>query len=267
MIKKTKSDFSVLDRYEASLCIFHPRPDSAYSSNRGAGENFMIPVENDIGIGGCFHMSSTTAPNILFFHGNGEIVSDYDELGPVYNKMGINFIPVDYRGYGRSGGTPTVSSMMLDCHVIFEFIKKMLIEKKCTGPLFIMGRSLGSASALELAGHFETETDGLVIESGFAFSKPLLRLLGIDVDAIGFTESKGFDNIDKIAGYLKPLLVIHAECDNIIPFSDGRALFEACRSSQKELVMIPKAGHNDIFMTGFSDYMNGIKKFVFKEFS
>lgn len=266
MTEKRENDFSVLDRPEILQCIFHPRPDSSYSvMGTGNGESFMIPVAEDVQIGACFHMASTAGPNILYFHGNGEIVSDYDQFGPVYNRMGINFIPVGYRGYGRSDGTPTVSSMMLDCHRIFEFVKEMLEEKKCSGPLFIMGRSLGSASALELAEHFEAEIDGLIIESGFAFAKPLLRLMGVNVDAIGFMEDKGFCNVDKIIGFCKPLLIIHAEYDYVIPFSDGRVLFEKCASSQKKLLMIPEAGHSDIFMIGLSDYMNAVNKFVLKQ--
>jgi alpha-beta hydrolase superfamily lysophospholipase len=75
----------------------------------------LIAVEPGVDVGARFHMAANTGVNILFFHGNGEIVSDYDELGPVYNQMGINFLAIDYRGYGRSTGQPTVSAMMKDC--------------------------------------------------------------------------------------------------------------------------------------------------------
>ena len=80
----------------------------------------------DMVVGGRFHMAEKSAPNILFFHGNGEMVADYDEMGPLYNRIGINFLPVDYRGYGRSTGQPTITAMMRDCHVIFDFAKKWL---------------------------------------------------------------------------------------------------------------------------------------------
>ena len=66
-----------------------------------------------------------------------------------------------------------------------------------------MGRSLGSASALELAWAHKTDIDALVIESGFALAAPLLRLLGVDTEAIGFSEEKGFRNIDKIRAFDK----------------------------------------------------------------
>lgn len=59
-------------------------------------------------------LQKKNAPTLLFFHGNGEIVEDYDDIAQIYLKLGINFLPVDYRGYGRSTGSPTVTAMMRD---------------------------------------------------------------------------------------------------------------------------------------------------------
>jgi fermentation-respiration switch protein FrsA (DUF1100 family) len=200
-----------------------------------------------------------SAPNLLFFHGNGEIVADYDEMGPLYNRMGINFLAVDYRGYGRSTGEPTITAMMRDCHLIFEFTLKWLKNKGYPGPLLGMGRSLGSASALELASHYKDRTSGLIIESGFAYAGPLLRLLGINPEAMGFKEEKGFRNLEKIKTWDKPALILHAELDHIIPFSDGEALYHACPAPDKTLLKVRGANHNDIFIRGFDDYMNAVK--------
>jgi len=176
--------------------------------------------------------------------------------------MNINFLPVDYRGYGRSTGKPSVTAMMRDCHVIFDFSKKWLKENNCTGPFIPMGRSLGSASVLELAQHYKSEINGLIVESGFAYAGPLLRLLGVNTQAMGFKEEQGFRNIDKIQPFDKPTLIIHAEKDHIIPFSDGQALYDACNSPDKTFLKIPGANHNDIFMRGLSEYMAGVEAFV-----
>ena len=225
-------------------------------------KDICIPVGEEIFIGARFHLAGKEAPNILFFHGNGEIVSDYDDLGPVYNRMGINFLPVDYRGYGRSGGEPTVSSMMRDCLTIYDFTRKWLSDNGCTGPFIVMGRSLGSASALELASRHEDNIDGLIIESGFAFAEPLLRLLGLDLRNLNFVESKGFRNLDKIKQFRRPVLIIHAEFDHIIPYSDALQFHRASPSADKTLLKIPGANHNDIFFRGLTEYMSAIKSFV-----
>jgi fermentation-respiration switch protein FrsA (DUF1100 family) len=264
-----KIDYSVLDRPEVLMFLFHPRAESGASfkpaepqSSPADSSDVMIPVADGVAIGARFHLAGPSAANILFFHGNGEIVADYDELGGVYNQMGINFLAVDYRGYGRSSGKPTVSAMMQDCHTIFEFVRHWLQDNGLRGPIILMGRSLGSASALELAAAYRTAIDGLIIESGFAYAGPLLQLLGIDPAALGFKEEKGFGNIAKIKKFDKPTLIIHAEYDHIIPFSDGRALYEACPAADRTLLKIPGANHNDIFMRGLQQYLAAVGKLV-----
>ena len=254
-------DYSVLDRPEVLQYLFHPRSQMTGSTPES---DILIPVDDGVAIGARLHLTKKQAPNIVFFHGNGEIVSDYDELGPMYNRMGVNFVPVDYRGYGRSTGTPTVSAMMSDCHVIFDFIAKWLGENGYTGSLIVMGRSLGSASAIELAVSHKHDVTGLIIESGFAYVEPLLKLLGIDTARLGFKEAEGFRNIDKIKTFDKPTLIIHAAFDHIIPFSDGQALFDNCSAGDKTLLKIPDANHNDIFLRGLADYLAAVKTLIGK---
>jgi len=270
MIDISKIDYSVLDRPEVLHFLFHPRPEPPLSPAQAADstglipheKDILIPVEEEVVIGARFHMAEKSGANLLFFHGNGEIVADYDELGPVYNQMGVNFLAVDYRGYGRSTGKPTVSAMMRDCHIIFEFVQNWLRQNNFHGPILLMGRSLGSASVLELAAAWGDSTDGLIVESGFAYATPLLQLLGIDLEALGFKEEKGFRNIDKIRNFNKPTLIIHAEFDHIIPFSEGEALYNASSSPDKTFLKIPGANHNDIFMRGLQEYLAAVKNIV-----
>jgi len=264
MPRKTHTDYSALDRPEVLMFLFHPRKTTGPVDGGGRFQEILIPVEGDVHVGARFHMAHAKGPTILFFHGNGEIVSDYDDIGPMFNQLGINFIAADYRGYGCSGGSPTVSAMMADCHQIFNFADTWKVENGFIGPLIVMGRSLGSASALELAAACSDRIDGLVIESGFAWAGPLLRLLGVDPDRIGFDESGGFANVDKIRTFVKPTVIIHAEFDHIIPFSDGKALFEASGADDKVLVKIPGANHNDIFMRGLDRYLEAVSSLAEK---
>jgi pimeloyl-ACP methyl ester carboxylesterase len=254
------SDYTRFDHPAISSFLFYPRPEENQSLAGDTIVELSIPVEDDIVIGGKLFIAGTESPSILFFHGNGEIVIDYDDLGPLYINLGINFIPVDYRGYGRSGGNPGVSSMMKDCHVIFDHIRRWLQEQNFIGKFIIMGRSLGSASALELAATRQTDIDGLIIDSGFAYAIPLLRVIGINPDGLGLREEEGFRNLDKITQFRKPTLVIHAEKDRIIPYSDGRALFDASPAEHKHMVTIKDADHNTIFMHGLREYLTAVRK-------
>lgn len=264
------ADFSGLDRPEILMVLFHPRRDYGTPPGRppktATGtprvQDILIPVESDDVLGARFHLGGPGHANLLFFHGNGEIAADYDEIGPFYNRIGVNFLAVDYRGYGRSTGHPTVAAMMRDSHTVLRFAAGWLARNGFTGPLVPMGRSLGSASAIELASAYPERVAGLIVESGFAFAGPLLQLLGADPVGIGFREESAFRHIEKIGRFRKPVLVIHAEFDHIIPFSDGRALFDACPSPAKTLLKIPGANHNDILARAFENYLSAIQRFT-----
>ena len=262
LIDISKIDYSAFDNPLITASLFYPRPERGASISVGSVESILIPVGEDVVTGARIYSAGIRAANILFFHGNGEIVADYNDMGVLYNDIGINFLPADYRGYGLSTGRPTVTTMMRDCHVIFDYMKKWLRDKGYTGPFIVMGRSLGSASALELASHYKDEIDGLIIESGFAYAGPLFRLLGIEMEAMGINEEQGFRNIDKIRGFDKPTLIIHAEYDHIISFSEGRLLFEVCPAHEKKFLKIPGANHNDIFFHGMSSYLESVKWLV-----
>ncbi|RPJ69785.1 MAG: alpha/beta hydrolase [Desulfobacteraceae bacterium] len=253
-------DYTRLDRPEVLRVLFHPRGEVGRRQAPPGATDVLIPTADGCRIGGTFHTTHPSTPNLLFFHGNGEIAADYDDLGPIYNRLGLNFLAVDYRGYGRSTGSPTITAMMQDCHAIFAFTCNWLTAEGFTGPVIVMGRSLGSASALELASRHKERIAGLVVESGFAFAAPLLRLLGIDPQAIGFNEADGFGNIEKIRDWNKPALIIHAEFDHIIAFSEGEALYHACPSPEKRLLKIPGADHNDILYRGFDAYLSAVKE-------
>ncbi|MGO9136799.1 MAG: alpha/beta hydrolase [Syntrophales bacterium] len=264
MVDISETDYSSFDSPMISASLFYPRPEWGAAADDETVESILIPVEKDVVVGARLHMAGAEAATIIFFHGNGEIVADYDDLGIVYADMGINFFPVDYRGYGRSTGRPTVTAVMRDCHTVFAYVKKRLKEKGYSGPIIVMGRSLGSAPALELAFHYGAEIDGLIIDSGFAYAGPLLLLFGIDMQALGISEGQGFRNLDKIRSFDKPTLVIHAEFDHIIPFSEGRLLFEASPSRHKKFLKVAGANHNDIFSHGIAAYLESIKWLVDK---
>jgi len=253
-------DYSIFDRPEIVSLLFHPRPGHSLSGPLPGVLELVIPVAPDTCLAAKLHTADLAGPVILFFHGNGEIVSDYDELGRIYTGMGINFLVVDYRGYGRSTGLPTVSGMMQDCHEVFAYVKKELKEKGYSGPLIVMGRSLGSASAIELAAAYEDEINGLIIESGFAYLMPLLQLIGVNTEALGLYAENELQYTVKIQQFKRPVLFIHAEHDHIIPFSDAEALFASCCSIDKTLIKIPEADHNTIFAKGMEVYIKAVKE-------
>jgi hypothetical protein len=262
MIDLAVMDYAAFDRPEILQVVFHPRKEWGAAPAGSALQDLTIVVDEGIVVGARFHTASKTAATILFFHGNGEIAADYDDLGPIYTRMGINFLAADYRGYGRSTGTPTITAMMRDCHAIYAFVRDLLCKSDFTGPFIVMGRSLGSASALELAAAYPDDIDGLILESAFAHLGPLLRRLGVNLEAFGFSEERGLGHLAKIGRFSRPTLIIHAERDHIIPWAEAQALHNASPAATRTLVAIRNAGHNDIFHQGLTTYMSAVKQFA-----
>ena len=255
-----QQDYSALDTPEILSFIFYPRGD--YTRTPTNASDHSIPVDNDASISCRFYTHSQGSPSIIYFHGNGEVVSDYDYIAPMYGELGINLFVADYRGYGASGGRPTFSNMAADAHVIFKAFVDILRQGKYSNSIFVMGRSLGSISAIEIAYYHQEQMKGLIIESGFATIAKLLSLLGFPAKSLG-VEDVEFPNLAKIRKVTVPTLIIHGEYDNIIPFTEGEALFNNVATKDKRLLIIPGATHNDIMWVGMEHYLGAIKEFVF----
>ena len=255
-------ELEALDRPEILQFIFYPRrdfSDKSASSNVIAGS---IPVDETVSVSYCFYASENNSPNILFFHGNGEIASDYEPIGSIYNQIGLNLFVADYRGYGSSGGKPTLSNMIKDANPIFEGFKQVLKEKGFSGNLFIMGRSLGSASAIEIAAHYQSQLSGLIIESGFTNVYSLFKYLGFPLKSLGVDVPRTPYSIKLIRNISLPTLIIHGEYDQIVPVEEGKELFETIAAKDKSLEIIPGVDHNTIMSGGMQQYLQALQDFI-----
>jgi len=250
-----------LDAPEVSKHLFYPRATPKTELPPGAAD-IDIEVTPGITIGCRLFTADKDAPTIMFFHGNGEIVSDYDDIGPVYARQNINFMVTDYRGYGWSGGSPTFTSILADSHVLYETLKQYLADNGYSPALFIMGRSLGSACAIELASTYDDEIKGLIIESGFAETLPLAKTLGITMEGVDITEEQTFNNGVKIADVSKPTFLLHGQLDTLIPLWQAEKLHAECGARSKELQVVPGADHNSLIAVGGMYYFQAIKQFV-----
>ena len=165
--------------------------------------------------------------------------------------------------FRSSGGRPSFSSMVADSHRIFEGFSAILRDGNHSGRVFVMGRSLGSVSAIELASCYQDRVSGLIIESGFASTVRLMTRLGFPKEYLGIKDF-GFPNLSKIRTVALPTLIIHAERDSLIPLEEAEDLFENVATEEKRLVIIPEADHNDIMMADMPTYFRAIEEFVFR---
>lgn len=254
--------YSLLDSPDLIRYIFYPRKD--WTEPPPGATDHLVSVEGDLSVACRFYRVESASASFLFFHGNGEVASDYDWIAPIYNSEGISLFVADYRGYGLSGGTPTFSSMVADSHFVFHYFRNLLTASSDGGPLFVIGRSLGSECALELAAKYPEDIRGLILESGSANPGRLLRRFSIPVppDALEDLERASLERVNSIN---LPVLVVHGEYDDLIPVSHAIDFYENVGAKDKKLVIIPVAGHNDIMLVGMKQYFSAISQFVSRQ--
>jgi hypothetical protein len=152
--------------------------------------------------------------------------------------------------------------MMTDCHAILDEVSSWRHKHGYTGKLLVMGRSLGSAPAIELAWAHPDLVDALLIDSGFAFTLPLLETIGVDVAAVGISEDDGFHNLDKIKKISMPTYIIHGQNDEIIALTNAMELIAESIAYQKEFQTVPRAGHNTIMTAAGAMYYDVMGRFI-----
>ena len=244
---------SVFDSQAFNANLFFPRQDNA-STPRNS-DNIQVDVGHGVIVHVRRHPSPKSQVSLLFFHGNGEIVSDYDNLAEHFNALGVELIVTDFRGYGRSSGFPTLRSTLEDAHIVFDQLKSIgkFKEKVC-----IMGRSLGSAPTLELCAK-RSDIAACILESGYADPIPLVERRGLKIDKTTPEEDALFNNSEKIRMVRCPLLIMHGAEDALIFPHEAKLNYDNAGSEMKNLKILQGVGHNDM-MTSDS-YFISLKRF------
>ncbi len=245
-----------LDDPRLGSAIFFPRPDMPYGPPAPGASDRMVEAPGGALLRLREYPGPDGAPPMLFFHGNGETARDYDALVASYQDLPVRLVIAEYRGYGPSTGRPSLSTFLDDAHVALDVVSP------AGSPVVVMGRSLGSAPAIELAASCPDRVAALIVESGFARIVPLLELLGVPATHVGITEEHGPGNLRKMASVAQPTLVLHAEHDEIISIRDAELLHGACADPDAEFVRVPNAGHNDIQMRAGVSYFEAIGRLL-----
>jgi len=255
-----------LDNPQITSNLFYPRRATPQKSPDGAWHDGTIEVEDGIKVGYRFFVRKPDSPVLLFFHGNGEVASDYVYFYKDYQDWaGVSLLVVDYRGYGWSTGRTLTSKMLPDAKVVLDKLPVIFEESNVDTdvPLFVKGRSLGSAPAIYLGLVAPEKFKGMIIESGYADAPSLFRRLGIPIiDNYKKDDTLPIANAEKIKRIQLPLLVIHGSEDNIIPVEHGKTLHTNSPTEDKRLVVITGAGHNNLIGTALKTYFSAIDEFV-----
>lgn len=202
---------------------------------------------------------------ILFFGGDSFHIDDFgDELAGILVPLRTNMFMVDYRGYGRSGGTPTIAALKSDVLLAFDHLR----ARTGTRPIVVHGFSLGSFMAAHVAAN--RPAAGLVLESSAPdvttwanaqvpmYAKASVR---IKIAPALLKES----NTAALKNYTGPLLVMTGSLDKITPPRFSETLLAASPSPNKRMAIVPGANHGDVLafppaLTAYRELLDAVRQ-------
>jgi len=185
---------------------------------------------------------------ILYFHGNRGNLQRWGNYAPDLTKYGYDVLMIDYRGYGKSDGSPSEEALYADASVVWSWVQ----AKGYQGELIFYGRSLGSAVASQLASVHEPAL--LILETPFDEIRgvvdpmwlPLARLLPI---------RSVFSNKEHLRSVKCRKVVLHGTDDRIVPLASAKGLIPLL-DDERDFVIIPGGGHRNL--RSFPQYQDTI---------
>jgi len=218
-------------------------------------EERMLAASDGVKVSAWYVPADGALGTVLFCHGNGGNISHRLDTIWTWNRLGMNVLIFDYRGYGKSEGKPSEKGTYLDAEAAWRH----LIARRGASPdrIIIHGRSLGGAVAARLA-RDHTPT-GLILESTFS-SVPDMAAKLYPMFPVRLLSRFEYATAEYVAGVKCPVLVIHSPEDDIVPYPLGRRVFEAAKGP-KRFVRI-RGSHNTGFMESDDVYTPALREFL-----
>lgn len=177
---------------------------------------------------------------VIIFHGNAGHAGHRDFYVGVLGKLGLRVLLAEYPGYGPRSGELGEKSLVADAEQTIA-----LAQARYGGPLLIIGESLGAGVAAAASARQRESVAGLLLitpwdrlENVATHHYPLLPVKWLLRDR--------YDSVTHLAAVRRPVLVVVAAQDRIVPDRFGRALYESL-TEPKRLAVVAAADHNDWF--------------------
>jgi fermentation-respiration switch protein FrsA (DUF1100 family) len=206
---------------------------------------------------------------LLISHGNAEDIGQNLQLYEEYRGRGFEVFAYDYRGYGTSTGIPSEEAAYADEYAAWDYLVNTL--RVPASRIILHGTSVGTGPAVELAERLSVADEdqrpaALILVAPFQSAFTVLTKYPL-------VPWDKFPNAQRIRNVRMPVLVIHGEVDGVIPFAHGRKVFHnvepkgdndvsLTRTSGKQHLWIPNAGHNDILQVAPELYFDKVQSFA-----
>ncbi len=192
---------------------------------------------------------------LLWFHGNAGNITHRYEMITMLMELPLSVFIIDYRGYGKSEGSPSEQGLYYDAQAAWEYLlSRRGIQ---ADRIIIFGDSLGNAPAIDLAS--KVQPAGLIVQSGFSSISDMAAAVMPFLPR--FLLRTKMDSTHKIRSVRCPKLFIHSPADEIVPYRLGRRLFDSA-PEPKEFYEIANAPHNETYIVGGRAYLDTLRRFV-----
>jgi len=208
------------------------------------------------------------SPTMIYFHGNaGNMGFRLQNAAEFYAGAKTNILMMDYRGYGKSTGTPNESGIKLDAEAVLLHVRKHPRLKK--SPVVMFGRSLGGAVSFYLAEKFPSDVAGVIVENTFLSIGAMVDVLMPYLTLIKpFVLRIKWDNDEKAPHVRQPILFIAGERDELVPPFHMTKLFDLAKNAKhRQMFTVHNGRHNDTWERGGKKYYLTVKEFLDKHIS
>lgn len=218
-------------------------------------EELTIQTQDSVNISAWYIPADESRATILFSHGNGGNISHRLESIAIFNRLRMNVLIYDYRGYGKSAGVSSEEGTYDDVRAVWGYLVKA--REISPDDIILFGRSLGAAVASRLS--TEISPRALILES------PLSSIPDMGARLYPFLPVRllarfDYNTAKHVEDVSCPTLVIHSREDEIAPFSGGRKVFESSANPAGFLEI--SGGHNDGFLISGEKYLAGLDEFI-----
>ena len=207
--------------YQRNL-LYHP-DETNYSNDKITVniEKVNIKTSDNINLLGWYHEKNLKEfKTLIFFHGNaGSLENRIHKLNH-FKDMNVNFLIIAWRGISGNSGEPSENGLYKDGKSAIDWlIKKGISEQK----LILYGESLGTGVAVHLAQN--RNFSGVILETPFTSMIDAAKTFYPYIPVNLLLKDK-FENYKKVKNINSPILVMHGEVDQIVPFSMGKKIYE-----------------------------------------
>lgn len=179
-------------------------------------------------------------PTVLYFHGNAENLALRGQRFLAFTRQGFGVVAPGYRGSSGSTGKPSETAMTADAELLLAEAR----TRAGDGAVVVYGESMGGAVAIALAER--QPPDALLLEAPFSSIKDMAGAI-YGVPAVARISRSQWPSTDRIANIRVPLYIVHGDMDEVVPYTQGQAVFEAAGSEDKTFDLVPGIGHANVW--------------------